>query len=271
MGTFSQMKITFSKLSGAGNDFIVIDNRELSIQLTQLQIKELCTRRTGIGADGLIFIEPSSMYAFSMKYYNADGFPGSMCGNGGRCAVYFARTIGISASSGAGYTFEANGNRYDAWITGSETAKLRMLPPREFRNDIEIEGLVCHAVDTGSPHTLIYTTGIENIKVTEIGRSIRHRTDIFPEGSNVNFIEITSPDILAIRTFERGVEDETLACGTGAVAAALMSHRIGKTKGTTVQVRVKSGDTLHVQFNESMDEVFLTGPAKIIFEGSFNL
>ena len=271
MNSFRQMKITFSKLSGAGNDFIVIDNRELSIQLTQLQIKELCTRRTGIGADGLIFIEPSTWYAFSMKYYNADGFPGSMCGNGGRCAAYFAHTTGISASSMTGYTFEANGNRYDAWITGTETVKLQMLPPKEFRNDIEIEGLICHAVDTGSPHVLIYTSEIENIKVIEIGRTIRHRTDIFPEGSNVNFIEITSPEILTIRTFERGVEDETLACGTGAVAAALMSYRIGKIRGTTVQVRVKSGDTLQVQFNENMDEVFLTGPAKIIFEGSFNL
>ena len=271
MNTFSQMKITFSKLSGAGNDFIVIDNRELSIYLTQLQIKELCTRRTGIGADGLIFIEPSSRYAFSMKYYNADGFPGSMCGNGGRCAVYFAHTAGISASSRTDYTFEANGNRYDAWITGAETVKLRMLPPKDFRNDIEIEGLICHAVDTGSPHALIYTTDIEHIKVIEIGRTIRHRTDIFPEGSNVNFVEITSPEILTIRTFERGVEDETLACGTGAVAAALMSHRIGKIRGTSVQVRVKSGDTLKVQFNENMSDVFLTGPAKVIFNGSFNL
>ncbi len=271
MSTFSQMKITFSKLSGAGNDFIVIDNRELSLQLTQLQIKELCIRRTGIGADGLILIEPSSRYAFSMKYYNADGFPGSMCGNGGRCAVYFARTIGITTTFKTGYTFEANGNRYDAWITGSEMVKLRMLPPGEFRNNIEIEGLICHAVDTGSPHALIYTSGIENIKVVEIGSTIRHRTDIFPEGTNVNFIEITSPDILAIRTFERGVEDETLACGTGAVAAALMSYRIGKIRETTVQVRVKSGDTLQVQFNDSMDEVFLAGPAKIIFEGNVTL
>jgi diaminopimelate epimerase len=269
--TLHQMKITFSKLSGAGNDFIVIDNRNNSIHLTPLHIQELCTRRTGIGADGLIFIEPSSRYAFCMKYYNADGFPGSMCGNGGRCAVYFAHTIGITGSSETCYTFEANGNRYDAWITGEETVKLRMLPPKEFRNNIEIEGLICHAVNTGSPHAVIYTSHIERIKVTEIGRTIRHRTDIFPEGSNVNFIEITSPETLSIRTFERGVEDETLACGTGAVAGALMSYHIGKISATTVQVKVKSGDTLQVQFNEDMDEVFLTGPAKCVFEGSFNL
>jgi len=269
--TFLQMKIAFSKLSGAGNDFIVMDNRNNSIHLTPLHVQELCTRRTGIGADGLILIEPSSRYAFSMNYYNADGFPGSMCGNGGRCAVYFAHTIGIAGSSKTSYTFEANGNRYDAWITGEETVKLRMLPPKEFRNDIEIEGLICHSVNTGSPHAVIYTSDLEHIKVTEIGRTIRHRTDIFPDGSNVNFIEITSPETLAIRTFERGVEDETLACGTGAVAAALMSYLMGKISATIVQVKVKSGDTLQVQFNKNMDVVFLTGPAKYIFEGSFNL
>jgi len=269
--TLRQMKITFSKLSGAGNDFIVIDNRNNSIHLTPVRIQELCTRRTGIGADGLIFIEPSSMYSFSMKYYNADGFPGSMCGNGGRCAVYFAHTIGITGSSETCYTFEANGNRYDAWITGEETVKLRMLPPKEFRNDIEIEGLICHSVNTGSPHAVVYTSDLEHIKVTEIGKTIRHRTDIFPEGSNVNFIEITSPESITIRTFERGVEDETLACGTGAVAAALMSHHIGKINASTILVKVKSGDTLQVQFNENMDEVFLTGPAQCIFEGSFTL
>jgi len=262
------MKITFSKLSGAGNDFIIIDNRDLSLHLTPLQIKALCTRRTGIGADGLIFIEPSSTYAFSMKYHNADGFLGSMCGNGARCAVYFAHTIGIAASSEKAYKFEANGNRYDAWITGTNTVKVRMLPPKDFRNNIEIEGLICHFVDTGSPHVLVYTSDIENVKVTETGPIIRHRTDIFSEGANVNFIEITSPETLTIRTFERGVEDETLACGTGAVATALMSYRIGKIRSKIVQIKVKSGDTLQVQFNENMDTVFLTGPAKIIFDGS---
>ena len=268
------MEITFSKLSGAGNDFIVIDNRELSINLTPEQINTLCTRRTGIGADGLILIEPSNEHAFSMKYHNADGFPGSMCGNGGRCAAYFAYTIGIPVSSLNGYAFEANGNRYDAWITGAENVKLRMLAPTGFRNNIKIEGiegLVCHAVNTGSPHAVIYTSDLETASVTGTGRIIRHRCDIFPGGTNVNFIEITSPDSLSIRTFERGVEDETLACGTGAVAAALMSYQLGIISGTTVQVRVKSGDILEVRFNNAMDEVFLTGPATIVYKGSFTL
>jgi diaminopimelate epimerase len=262
------MDITFSKLSGAGNDFIVIDNRNLSITLSTEQIRTLCTRRTGIGADGLILIEPSAAHAFSMKYYNADGFLGSMCGNGGRCAAYFAHTIGIPASSVNGYAFEANSNRYDAWITGTETVRLRMLAPEEFRNNMEIEGMTCHSVNTGSPHAVIYTSDLQAANVNGTGRTIRHRTDIFPEGTNVNFIEITSPESLSIRTFERGVEDETLACGTGAVAAALMSYKLGRISSTTVHVTVKSGDILEVRFNESMNEVFLTGPAKIVYKGS---
>ena len=265
------MEITFSKLSGAGNDFIVIDNRNLSITLSTEQIRALCTRRTGIGADGLILIEPSASHAFSMKYYNADGFLGSMCGNGGRCAAYFAYTIGIPTTSVNGYAFEANGNRYDARITGTETVRLRMLAPEEFRNNMEIEGMVCHSVNTGSPHAIIYTSDLQTASVNGSGRIIRHRTDIFPEGTNVNFIEITSPDSLSIRTFERGVEDETLACGTGAVAAALMSYQLGIISSTTVHVTVKSRDILEVRFNEAMDEVFLTGPAKIVYKGSCSI
>ena len=265
------MKITFSKLSGAGNDFIVIDNRELAIHLTPLQIRQLCTRRTGIGADGLILIEPSAAYAFSMKYHNADGFPGSMCGNGGRCAVYFASTTGIAATSGNAYAFEANGNRYDAWVLGAESVKLKMLIPEGFRDNLKIEGEDCHFVNTGSPHAVIYTSDLEAVNVHETGSAIRQRTDMFPGGTNVNFIEIISPHALSIRTFERGVEEETLACGTGAVAAALMSYRLGKISSTTVQVTVKSGDTLEVQFSEDMHEVFLTGPAKIIYKGSLTI
>jgi diaminopimelate epimerase len=269
--TITRMEITFSKLSGAGNDFIVIDNRSLAIDLAPVQIRELCTRRTGIGADGLILIEPSAKYDFSMQYYNADGFLGSMCGNGGRCAVYFAHTIGVTASQDNSYTFEANGNRYDGMVSGPETVQLRMLAPEEFRTDIELEGVTCHSVNTGSPHAIIYTSDLETASVTGMGRTIRHRTDEFPGGTNVNFIEITSPETLSIRTFERGVEDETLACGTGAVAAALMSHQLGKIKSNSVRVTVKSGDTLEVRFNDNMQEVFLTGPVKIVYQGTVTI
>jgi diaminopimelate epimerase len=263
------MDIPFIKLSGAGNDFIVIDNRKLDILLSAERIRELCTRRTGIGADGLILIEPSEAFAFSMNYHNSDGFPGSMCGNGGRCAVYFAMTAGIPYSDGNHYAFEANGNRYDGWVTGHESVKLKMLPPKDFRCGLNIEGMECDYVDTGSPHALIFTDDLEHTNVTGKGRTIRHTTDVFPGGTNVNFIEITSPDSLSVRTFERGVEDETLACGTGAVASALMSRRLGKIQGSSVKVRVRSGDFLEVSFSENMQEVFLCGPARIIYTGSF--
>ncbi|MEI6638869.1 MAG: diaminopimelate epimerase [Chlorobium sp.] len=262
------MKLSFTKLSGAGNDFIIIDNRNRSIQLSSLQIRELCARGTGIGADGLILVEPSTLYDFSMVYHNSDGFLGSMCGNGGRCAAWFAFSIRIPGRRDNSYRFEANGNPYDAWITSHETVKLRMLAPEEFRNDLTIEGFVCHSVNTGSPHVITYVSDLDNVKVNESGRSIRHRTDIFSEGTNVNFIQINSQDSLSIRTFERGVENETLACGTGAVAAALMSYRLGKIGRTTIRVKVRSGDTLQVQFSEKMDEVFLIGPAKIVYEGN---
>jgi diaminopimelate epimerase len=264
------MEISFSKLSGAGNDFIVIDNRNLSLRLTSDRIKALCTRRTGIGADGLILIEPSDAFAFRMNFYNADGCPGSMCGNGGRCAAYFAMSVGIPLSPGNHYTFEANGNRYDSWITGHEYVKLRMLSPKEFRHDMQIEGADCHSVDTGSPHVIIYTSDLEHADVRGKGSDIRHRTDFFPGGTNVNFIEITSGDSLSVRTFERGVEDETLACGTGAVAAALMSRRLGKVSGNAVRVMVRSGELLEVNFSPDMREVFLSGPARIVYRGIFS-
>jgi len=265
------MELSFSKLSGAGNDFIVIDNRSLSLHLATRQIRDLCTRRTGIGADGLILIEPSAHYDFSMKYYNADGLLGSMCGNGGRCAVYFAHTIGVPSSPLDCYTFEANGNRYDGVVTEPETVQLQMLAPQGFRTGIELEGVTCHSVNTGSPHVIIYTSDIENASVTGTGRNIRHRNDQFPGGTNVNFIEITSPDSLSIRTFERGVEDETLACGTEAVAAALMSRKLGKVESCNIRVKVKSGDILSVCFDEAMQGVCLTGPAKIVYRGTVTI
>jgi len=269
----SAMQIDFTKLSGAGNDFIVIDNRNLSLQLSTEQIRSLCARRTGIGADGLILIDKSDLSDFRMKYYNADGLPGSMCGNGGRCAVYFAHSIGVPSADNNGYVFEANGNRYDASVTDREMVTLHMLDPHDFRESLAIEGFDCHYVDTGSPHAVIFSPEgeLDRLNVYSEGRAIRHRTDIFPGGTNVNFLEIIAPDSINVRTFERGVEDETLACGTGAVASAVMSYRLGKISSPTVSVRVRSGDTLTVSFSENLTSVTLTGPAKIIYRGTLEL
>jgi len=262
------MLLRFSKMSGAGNDFIVVDNMKRTIRLKESEIRALCTRRTGIGADGFILVEPSETYDFSMRYFNADGKPGSMCGNGGRCAAFFSRTAGITGNT---CSFQANGSRYDAWVTGVERVKLKMTEPDTFRDDIHANGLNCHFVNTGSPHTLIYTEELETFNVHDTGYAVRNNNTLFPEGTNVNFLQVTGPDSLSVRTFERGVEAETLACGTGAVAAALMSYRLGKVSSTSVSVTVKSGDVLKVEFSEDMREVFLSGPAKVVYTGTVSM
>jgi diaminopimelate epimerase len=264
------MSISFTKMSGAGNDFIVIDNRGKNVILTHEEIKAMCTRRTGIGADGLILIESSETADFRMNYHNADGFPGSMCGNGGRCAVYFAHLIGILPAS-VSYRFDAGSVQYEAEVTGIETVRLHMLPPEDFRDAFQAGTWSCHYVNTGSPHTVIFSENLDDIDVITEGRAIRHRKDLFPEGTNVNFLEITAPDALSVRTFERGVEDETLACGTGAVASALMSFRLGKITSTRIRVRVKSGDILTVAFNEKLNDISLEGPARVVYQGTITM
>jgi diaminopimelate epimerase len=264
------MHINFTKMSGAGNDFIVIDNRQGLFKLTNEQVRAMCIRRTGIGADGLILVESSEMTDFRMNYHNADGFPGSMCGNGGRCAVYFAWLIGIRPT-GSRYTFEASTDRYEAEVTGEESVRLHMLPPSDFRNSFQVGAWSCHYVNTGSPHAIVYTESLDKLDVFTEGGALRHRKDFFPEGTNVNFLEVTAPDGISVRTFERGVEDETLACGTGAVASALMSYRLGKITSSLVRVKVRSGDTLMVGFNDTMDEIYLEGPARVVYRGTITL
>jgi len=264
------MQIDFTKMSGAGNDFIVIDNRSGNFSLSRAQIHAMCTRKTGIGADGLILIETSGKADFRMNYHNADGFPGSMCGNGGRCAVWFAFLLGIRPS-GIRYVFEAGPGQYEAEITGDESVRLHMLPPADFRDGLQAGAWSCHFVNTGSPHVIAYVDNLDNMDVFAEGKAIRHRKDLFPEGTNVNFLEITGTDSLSIRTFERGVEDETLACGTGTVAAALMSYRLDKVTSSPVRVKVRSGDTLLVGFNDSMDDIYLEGPARVVYRGTITL
>lgn len=264
------MQIEFTKMSGAGNDFIVIDNRQNRYNLEPQQVRAMCARRTGIGADGLILIETSGTADFRMNYHNADGFPGSMCGNGGRCAVWFAHLLGIRPA-GKRYRFEAGSGTYEAEVTGEESVRLHMLPPSGFRDGLQAGAWNCHFVDTGSPHAIAYVDNLDTMDVVNEGSAVRHREDLFPGGTNVNFLEITAPDALSIRTFERGVEDETLACGTGTVAAALMSYRLGKVTASPVRVRVRSGETLMVGFNEAMDRIYLEGPAREVYRGTITL
>ncbi len=262
------MRLSFTKMSGAGNDFIVIDNMKLATSMQEEQIRALCTRRTGIGADGMIMIEPSERYDFTMKYYNADGRMGSMCGNGGRCAVYFAHTLGVAGSS---TVFEANQRRYEADVTENSMVRLNMTDPEDFRDAFEVCGHTCYFVDTGSPHTLLVTEDVDSFDVDGVGRAIRKNTELFPEGTNVNIVQVTSPTTIKLRTFERGVEAETLACGTGAVASALLCRKLGLLDSCHIGVTVRSGDLLQVDFSQEFRDVYLAGPAKIIFRGEVDL
>lgn len=252
-------------MSGAGNDFILMDNRTAQVTLTEAQIYRLCRRRTGIGADGLILLEAAEGFDFAMRYYNADGRLGSMCGNGGRCITRFAHDCGIS---GTQFEFEANGKRYRSEILDDGRIRLQMQPPHSFREAFQVEGVESFYVDTGSPHAVVYVNEIEALDVDGVGKSIRRSAKAFPDGANVNFAEVRSADTIRLRTFERGVEAETLACGTGAVATAVVSYKHGFVNSERVKLLVQSGETLEVAFTPDFTEVFLIGSAAIVFSGS---
>ncbi|MFN3386271.1 MAG: diaminopimelate epimerase [Candidatus Thermochlorobacter sp.] len=259
------MKIDFTKMSGAGNDFIVIDNRSGAIALSESDIRRLCARRTGIGADGLMLMEHSRQHDFAMRYFNADGKPSSMCGNGGRCITRFAYLSGIEKTH---FSFEANGETYFSEILDSGRVKLKMQPPKAFRNAFEVEGVKSFFIDTGSPHAVVYVADVASLNVLELGRRIRHNREHFPEGTNVNFVEPLSENRLRIRTFERGVEDETLACGTGCVAAAVVSYKLGKVHTHHILLTVQSGETIEVELDDALQNVYLIGSAEVVFTGT---
>ena len=270
-------RIEFTKMSGAGNDFVVVDNRDGVIHDPTRFAVVLCDRRRGIGADGLLLLERSAAADFGMKYYNADGTYGGMCGNGGRCISRFAYHKGIVTSPEV--KFEALDYVYAASI-GTTEVELRMKPPvrLSLRKEIELSvgRLLVHFVDTGSPHCVIFldenkTLGsLFALRVTSIGSEIRNNKEFLPEGVNANFVEIESSTKIAIRTYERGVEAETLACGTGSVASAIVAAEVKKVL-SPVSVGVQSGEFLKVNFKNaakgSYSDVSLSGSAHITFEG----
>ncbi len=264
------MVIEFRKHSGAGNDFIMIDNRTKTYNLSEQQIHALCRRQTGIGADGLILLESSSQAAFKMVYYNADGRLGSMCGNGGRCTVRFAWDLKLIGNNEK-IMFEANDDTYEAQVVDEKKIVLKMQPPFDFIEHLSVEGYDCSFINTGSPHAVLFEDNIQEIDVCAIGKTIRHAYSHFKQGTNVNFVQMHTKESIRVRTFERGVEDETLACGTGVVAAAIVSHKLGKTQSNVLNVTVQSGDSLQVSFDEDFSNVFLAGPAFETFKGEINL
>ncbi|HET7000428.1 MAG TPA: diaminopimelate epimerase [Puia sp.] len=261
------MNISFFKYQGTGNDFILVDNRSNAFSnLSQVEIERICDRRFSIGADGLMMLNHKDGYDFEMKYYNSDGKPGSMCGNGGRCIVRFAYDLGIHKES---YHFLASDGEHEAEIeTGSDIINLKMKDVAGYREE---NGHFI--VDTGSPHYIKFVKDVMGVDVVKEGTDIRYSEPFAKEGINVNFVESKGDDEIIVRTYERGVEDETFSCGTGVTASALVCHH-NDVGYNDVTVKTKGG-TLVVKYDRSYDNkytnVWLCGPAEKSFEGKVDV
>lgn len=267
-------KISFYKYQGAGNDFIILDNRNsIYNHLSQHEIAKLCDRRFGIGADGLMMLENHHTHDFQMVYFNSDGLPGTMCGNGGRCIVAFAKKLGIGKEK---FSFWASDGVHQAEVISELDnqllVKLQMKDVFTYNRQRSY-----FVIDTGSPHYVKFVEDVEGVNVVHEGRKIRYSPK-FPEGINVNFVEMT-PTGLWVRTYERGVEDETYSCGTGSVASALaysllMKNPVGKlainvlTKGGHLQIdaTIAEGKSKHFYI---FKEIYLQGLTQFVFQGEF--
>jgi diaminopimelate epimerase len=277
----------FTKMSGAGNDFILFDKKiNPEIELKPQIIDKLCKRRTGIGADGVLLISDLDGYAFVMKYFNSDGSTGSLCANGARCAIRYGNVSGRLALDKI--KFIANEIEYTGQVLENGLVKFFLNHPKKMKQNFKIKAanqlIPASYVHTGSPHIVIkindvlrnpadlnsFYNDINDFPVYELGREIRFHKDFAPEGMNVNFVQFNNGEI-KIRSYERGVEEETLACGTGSVAAALISF-VQYNFNPPIKIHPRSGDELTVNFNienQKVQELSLTGPAEIIFKGEF--
>lgn len=254
------MTLQFYKYQGTGNDFVLIDGRTSEFPKNDFKlVKMLCDRKFGIGADGLIVLENDDMSDFRMVYFNADGNEGSLCGNGGRCAVAFANFLGIIGDT---TTFRSVKGTHDATINRAEVS-LHMPDVLKIREKKEYLFL-----DTGSPHHVQVVNGLKDLKVFQEGKKLRYGL-YGATGSNINFVEPLTDSSFAVRTYERGVENETLSCGTGVTAVALAMHNTGRTKANSVDIETPGGQ-LRVTFRQTdggYKEVYLTGPATQVFKG----
>ncbi|SDB43899.1 diaminopimelate epimerase [Flavobacteriaceae bacterium MAR_2010_188] len=256
------MKIEFFKYQGTGNDFIIIDNRlDLFDKSDNDFIKSLCNRRFGIGADGLILLEEHDEYDFTMVYYNSDGNESSMCGNGGRCITAFAKFLAIIKHEA---TFEAIDGLHEAKISEDEIVELKM---KDVYKIVQVDG---HSfLNTGSPHVVLHHPELESLDVATFGRAIRNSPTYSAEGTNVNFVKKLQNDIFSVRTYERGVEDETLSCGTGVVAVALSIHNDKESDANEITLNTKGGE-LKVRFtlrDNHYTDIWLIGSAEQVFKG----
>jgi diaminopimelate epimerase len=267
----TQAPISFYKMSGSGNDFILIDNRAGVVDEENLShfVASICRRKLSVGADGVILLEVSELADFKWRFFNADGGEVEMCGNGGRCAARLAYIKGIA---GARLSFETKSGVIRAEV-GSGRVKLEMpepsTPELDYPLEVEKEIFKVSSITVGVPHVVTWVSDLETGPVLRIGRVIRYHQRYAPAGTNVNFVEKLNDGTFAIRTYERGVEDETLACGTGSVATALIAATKGMAASPTV-LHTRGGEALKVYFERSGDNfrsVFLEGDARVIYEG----
>lgn len=265
------MKLRFTKMSGAGNDFVCLDNRRKTLRLTKKQIAALCHRQFGVGADGILVVEPGdAKHDFRMRYYNADGGEADMCGNGARCFARYAqraarvRKPSIAFRTGAGT------------VTGEflgEEVRVGLTPPKDEVLGRKVKTsagtLTVHSLNTGVPHAVVFVEDVEKTDIQKLGSELRWHAAFQPKGTNVNFVQRLGGRRLRVRTYERGVEGETLACGTGVTACALIAARVDGLR-SPVQIRVQGGDLLQVHFelkDGAFTHVRLQGPADFVFEG----
>jgi diaminopimelate epimerase len=263
--------LPFTKMNGAGNDFILVDNRAGQVRLTPTQVVALCHRQRGVGADGLMLLlsSASGCADWAWDFYNSDGSRAEMCGNGARC---FARFVQRLTGARGPITVETVAGVITATFEG-ERVTVNLTPPRDLRLDqpLEVSGqpLTVDSLNTGVPHAVVYVPDADRALVQPLGAALRYHPHFAPKGTNVNFVQVLAPGSIRVRTYERGVEGETLACGTGVTASALITAR-RQGVPSPVQVRVQGGDTLEVRFDRQGDDfrnVRLTGPADVVFEG----
>ncbi|MFC1863968.1 diaminopimelate epimerase [Thermodesulfobacteriota bacterium] len=266
--------VEFWKMNGSGNDFILIDNRNRVIAEKDMQdvVKKACRRRESVGADGLIFIINSGDFDFAWRFFNSDGSEAEMCGNGGRCVARFAYLKGIA---GPRMTFGTMAGPVSAEVEG-RTVKVLMPEPFDLKTDIDLSiedgWKSVDFINTGVPHVVIRLEDLENLPILEQGRLIRNHSAFSPQGTNVNFIKVTGNNSLEVRTYERGVEDETLACGTGSIAAALMACK-RELVDSPVKVKTRGGEELTIYFREeshSFYQVWLEGSTSISYKGELH-
>ena len=258
------MEHVFYKYQGAGNDFVMIDNRHGNISPNKAVFAQICDRRYGVGADGLILLEDSEVSDFKMVYFNSDGALGSMCGNGGRCVVAFAKSLHLFSTS---CIFDAFDGLHKAVVLANGTVSLEMSNVTEIslhNNN--------YVLDTGSPHLVSFVEDVTAVSIKEEGAKIRYSDTYIKEGINVNFVEIKNGS-LRLRTYERGVEDETLACGTGATASAIAAFESGLIKERPIKLAVLGGD-LEVSFSKienTYTDIRLIGAAEFVFKGNIHV